>query len=525
MSEAPTKEKKHIKITYSTLASPDPLLHEYYDEAVVEAKANFGKTYPIFINGEERYGEQTFAKRSPIDLDMIIGYFQKGSEQDANDAIAAAEAAFPAWSRTPWQERIAIIRRAADLISERSFYISAMMSLEIGKNRLEALGDVEETADLFRYNCDAMEKNNGFDFRLLSESEKHHNRSVLKPYGVWVVISPFNFPAALAGGPASAALVAGNTVVLKPASDTPMTGWLLTECLRDAGIPAGVFNFVTGGGRSVGQTLVDHPATAGITFTGSYDVGMHILRTFTYDKYPRPVVAEMGGKNPVIISNKADVDKAAMGVMRAAFGLQGQKCSAASRVYVHADVKDAFMQKLLDLTRQINVGDPTLRENFMGPVANKSAYEDYQKFVADLHAAGNVVFGGETLDGLGYYCAPTVVDDLPEDHYLWQQEMFLPIVTVAPFTDLDDAMARANGVDYGLTAGFFSEDDDEIQWFLDNIQAGVVYVNRASSATTGAWPGYQSFGGWKGSGSTGKAAGSFYYVQQYMHEQSQTVVG
>ncbi len=516
--------EEHIKVTYSTLASPDPRLHTLYDEAVVRAKENFGRVYPLFINGEERFAEKTFEKRSPVNLDWVMGEFQYGSEQDVNDAIAAAKAAFPAWSGRPWQERVEIMRKAADLISDRLFDMGANMSLEIGKNRLEALGDVEETADLIRYNCDAIEQNNNFNNELLSESDKHHNRSVLKPYGVWVVISPFNFPGALAGGPAGAALIAGNTVVLKPATDTPLTSWFLTECFRDAGVPDGVFNFVTGSGRVVGQKLIDHPDVDGITFTGSYDVGMHIIRTFANGRYPRPVIAEMGGKNPTIVSKKADIDKAAIGIMRSAFGLQGQKCSACSRVYVHKDVKDELVAKLLENTKQINVGDPTEKDNWMGPVANKGAFEDYKEFVADLKANGDVLYGGEVLDGNGYYAAPTIVDNLPEDHRLWKHEMFLPIVTIAPFEDLDDAMDRANDVEYGLTAGFFSEDDDEIQWWLDNIQAGVLYVNRASGATTGAWPGYQSFGGWKGSGSTGKAAGSFYYIQQYMHEQSQTVV-
>lgn len=519
-----SEQKKKIKVTYSTLASPDPLLHEYYETAVEKAKANFGKNYPMFINGEERFAEKSFEKRSPINLDWVMGTFQYGTEQDVDDAVAAARAAFPSWSGRPWQERVEILRKAADLMSDRLFDIAANLSIEIGKNRLEALSDVEETADLIRYNCAAIEKNNGFNFELLAESEKHHNRSLLKPHGVWVVISPFNFPGALAGGPAGAALVAGNTVILKPATDTPLTAWFLTECFRDAGVPAGVFNFVTGSGRVVGQRLTDNPDVDGITFTGSYDVGMKILRDFAHGPYPRPVIAEMGGKNPTIISNKADLDKAALGVMRAAFGLQGQKCSACSRVYVHQDVKDEFMSKLLHLTEQINVGDPTKKENFMGPVANQGAYEDYQRFVADLRENGDIVYGGEVLEGPGYYVAPTIVDNLPHDHQLWKHEMFLPIVTVTDFTDFNEAMTLANDVEYGLTAGFFSEDDDEKQWFLDNIEAGVVYVNRASSATTGAWPGYQSFGGWKGSGSTGKAAGSFYYVQQYMKEQSQTVV-
>ena len=519
--------KKQFKVTYTTLSSPDPELHKLYDEAVQQAKNDFGKTYPLFINGEERHAAETFEKRSPINLDWVMGTFQKGSKQDFNDAVAAAKAAFPAWSRRPWQERVDIVRKAADLIHERLFYLGAMMSMEIGKNRLEALGDLGETADIYRYNCDAMEANNGFVFVNKQDDEHHRNRSVMKPYGVWAVIAPFNFPAALAGGPASAALVTGNTVVLKPATDTPITAWFLTQCFRDAGVPDGAINFVTGSGRVAGEALLNNPDVAGITFTGSYDVGMHILRTFSHSKYPRPVIAEMGGKNPTIISSKADLEKAAMGVMRSAFGLQGQKCSACSRVYIHEDLKAPFMEKLVALTEKINVGDPTEKDNWMGPVANKSAYEDYQKYVADLAENGNIAYGGRVLEiegRDGYYVAPTIVDDLPHDHRLWKEEMFLPIVTVTDFKELDDAMEKANDVDYGLTAGFYSEDDDEKQWFLDNIEAGVIYVNRLGGATTGAWPGYQTFGGWKGSGSTGNNAFSHSYLQQYMHEQSQTVV-
>jgi 1-pyrroline-5-carboxylate dehydrogenase len=233
----------------------------------------------------------------------------------------------------------------------------------------------------------------------------------------------------------------------------------------------------------------------------------------------------MGGKNPAIISQKADLDKAAMGVMRSAFGLQGQKCSANSRVFVHQDVKEPFMERLVALTGDIKVGDPSKQENWMGPVINKEAYDDYKRFVKDLAEHGRIVYGGNVLEeGNGYYVEPTIVDELPADHPLWKHEMFLPIVTVAEFEQLDAAMARANGVDYGLTAGFFSEDNEEVSWFLDNIEAGVIYVNRPAGATTGAWPGYQPFGGWKGSGSTGKAGGGRYYVQQYMHEQSQTII-
>ncbi len=520
--------KPKIKITYSTLSAASPELHQMFDEAVEQAKARFGTSYPMFINGQERFAGETFEDRSPINTDWLMGHFQKGTAEHGREALKAARAAFPGWSKTPWQERVALMRQAADLISDRSVEIGAAVALEVGKNRLESIGDVEETADLIRYYCDQMEANNGFVKTNLQESPKHHNTCLLKPYGVWVVISPFNFPFALAGGPSGGALVAGNTVVFKPASDTPLSGWLLTECMRDAGLPPGVFNFVTGPGSTIGQEMISNDEVDGITFTGSYDVGMHIIKTFAGGKWPRPCIAEMGGKNAVIVSRKADLDKAAMGIMRSAFGLSGQKCSAASRVYVEAPVKEALLQKLVDLTSKMAVGDPTRQDVFMGPAANKGGYKDFQRFAEMAAAGGKIAFGGHVLTegdyAKGYFVAPTIIDDLPLEHELWQVEMFLPLVAVAAVPSLEVAMREANNSAYGLTGGFFSEDKEEIQWYLDHIEAGVVYTNRAGGATTGAWPGYQTFGGWKGSGSTGKNGGGPYYVQQYMHEQSQTVV-
>jgi len=520
--------KPKIKITYSTLSAASPELHQMFDEAVEQAKARFGTNYPMFIDGEERWADETFEDRSPINTDWLLGHFQKGTAEHGSEALQAARAAFPGWSKTPWQERVALLRKAADLISDRSIEIGAAVALEVGKNRLESIGDVEETADLIRYYCDQMEANNGFVRTMLQESPKHHNSSHLKPYGVWVVISPFNFPFALAGGPSGGALVAGNTVVFKPASDTPLSGWLLTECMRDAGLPPGVFNFVTGPGSTIGQEMISNDQVDGITFTGSYDVGMHIIKTFAGGKWPRPCIAEMGGKNAVIVSAKADLDKAAMGITRSAFGLSGQKCSAASRVYVEEAVKDALLQKLVDLTSKMAVGDPTHQDVFMGPAANKGGYKDFQRFAELAARDGKIAFGGHVLTegdyAKGYFVAPTIIDDLPLDHELWQVEMFLPLVAVGAVPSLEVAMREANNSSYALTGGFFSEDKEEVRWYLDHIEAGVVYTNRAGGATTGAWPGYQTFGGWKGSGSTGKNGGGPYYVQQYMHEQSQTVV-
>ncbi|VAW39408.1 Delta-1-pyrroline-5-carboxylate dehydrogenase [hydrothermal vent metagenome] len=520
----PNKNRKRIKVTYSTLSSPDPLLHQYYDEDVAEAKANFGQTHPMYINGEWVTADKTFSKISPVNTSWTVGTFQEAGKVDVDKAVAAARAAFPAWRDTPWQERVRLLNKVADTISDRLFEISSVLSLEVGKNRLEAIGDVEETADLIRYCTDSMTENNGFIRDLKRESEHHRNRSVLKPHGVWGVISPFNFPAALSGGPCGAALVAGNTVVHKPAPEAPYTTVLLAQCFADAGLPAGVYNMVTGGDEP-GKRLVANADVDGLTFTGSYNVGMTILRHFAAEgPYARPVVLEMGGKNPTIITEKADVDKAALGVMRSAFGLTGQKCSACSRVYVHNSVKDEFTQKLVELTNQINVGDPTQQDVYMGPIINETAYNAYQKYVADAAEQGRILTGGKTLDPSGYYVAPTVIVDLPEDHYLWKHEMFAPVVAITGFDDKDEAMAKANDVTFGLTAGFFGEDDDEVEWFLNNIEAGVLYVNRSTGATTGAWPGYQSFGGWKGSTGTGKAAGSFYYLPQYMKEQSHTII-
>ena len=519
------KQRKHIKVTYSTLGSPDPLLHEYFEEDVADLKNNLGLRYRMLINGEWVEGDGSFENRSPINTDWLLGTFARASADHVDQAVAAAAAAFPAWRATPWSERCALVNRFADLISERLFEISAAVSMEIGKNRLEAIGDVEEAADLIRYCVDAMKDNAGFDRQLLSESDRHFNRSVLKPYGVWGVIGPFNFPAALTGGPTGAALVAGNTVVLKPAAEGSLTASLIAQCIVDAGIPAGVFNMVLGEDEP-GMALTANPELAGLTFTGSYDVGMSIIKSFaTAAGYYRPVVAEMGGKNPAIVSAKADLDKAALGVMRSAFGLTGQKCSACSRVYVDAAVKEEFLNKLVDLAAEVKVGDPTDVDTYMGPIISEKAYHAYRGYIAEMEA-GDIRTGGDTpAIGLGYFVAPTVVTDLPDDHRLWQHEMFAPIVAVRGYDSPDEAMRLANGVALGLTAGFYSEDPAEVEWFLDNMEAGVLYVNRATGATTGAWPGYQSFGGWKGSTGSNKASGSWYYLQQYMREQSHTIVG
>jgi len=519
-----------LKITYTTLSADNEELHLEFERAVDRLSAEFGKTHPQFIGAERRTGRPTFESRSPIDTDIVVGHFQRGTREDVQDAIAAARAAYPAWRATPWQERCAILEKVADLISAHVYDLSAVMVMEMGKSRLEALGEVEESADLIRWNVKQMRENNGYVKPLGSyDPKKDTNVSVLLPYGVWAVISPFNFPMSLAVNPAAAALLMGNTVVWKYSSDTPLVGLKVTELFLEAGVPAGVLNYVTGGGGSVGAELIDNPGVDGITFTGSYDVGYNMVYKKFAKTYPKPVIVEMGGKNPAIVAASADLDVAAMGVVRAAFGLDGQKCSACSRVYVQEGIKDAFIARLLETTRRIVVvGDPRDRRVFMGPVVNSNAYESYKHYVVKARTDGQILYGGNVLtDGplaKGYYVEPTIFTGVPEDHELVKQELFLPILYVGTFQTLEEALQKANDTEYGLTAGFFGKNEDEIQYFFDHIEAGVVYVNRAAGATTGAWPGIQAFGGWKSSGSTGKAIGSYYTMPLYGREQSRTII-
>ena len=520
-----TTSTPRMKITYATLSADNEELQSSFDAALERARANLGRTYPMLIGAEERLTDETFEDRSPIDTELVVARFPVGTRRDVQDAIDAARAAFPAWRDTPWRDRLAILRRAADLISERQFDYAALMTLEVGKNRLESLGDVEETADLLRYYGDEFEKADGFVKPLGSLSPIETTRSVLRPYGVFGVISPFNFPMALAGGPAGGAMIAGNTVVLKPSSDAPLSAWKFAEALRDAGLPDGVFNLVTGPGETVGAELQDNPGIDGMVFTGSYEVGMKLYRSFTKD-YPRPIITEMGGKNPAIVMGSADLDEAAEGVMRSAFGFDGQKCSANSRVYVEKSVAEEFVHKLVEKTREIAVGDPTQRENWMGPVINQRALDTFTKATEDARSdGGRIEIGGETDTERGFYPTPTVVTGLPLEHRLFRDELFVPFLVIGEVDSLEQAIEESNASAYGLTAGIFSHDDAEVKQFLDTIQAGVLYVNRRAGATTGAWPGIQSFGGWKGSGSSGKSGLGPYYVQQFLREQSQTVIG
>ena len=519
-----------FRLTYATMFDPPEALHERFEAAMQRVSQALGARHDLFIGGRDVQGAGFAPRPSPIDVQRNLGDFAVGDRGHVDAAMRDAQKAFPAWRATPVAERARLMRRVGEIMEERVYDIAAALVLEVGKNRMEALGEAQETVDFFRHYAEDFESHAGYEHELPNDplpGMTSRNRSVMRPYGPWVVIAPFNFPLALAGGPVAAALVTGNTVVVKGASDTPWAGRWLADCVRDAGLPPGVFAYLSGSGREVGEALAAHPLTAGITFTGSADVGMRLLRQMAGGTYPRPCIAEMGGKNACIVTARANLEHATQGIVRSAFGMGGQKCSATSRLYVESRVADELIERLLRQVAAIRVGDPVLRENWLGPVVNASAYANYARYVDELAAGGARILAGgrQRRDGdlaRGYYVEPTLVE-APLAHRLWRHEMFLPILLVHRVASRDEAMTLANDSDLGLTAGFYGA-ADEVPWFQENIEAGVTYANRPQGATTGAWPGYQPFGGWKGSGSTGKAIASFYYLAQYLREQSRTVV-
>src|SRR5215213_6941095 len=423
-----------MKITYSTMSAEQMVdLHAALDKAIADVKKQFGQTHPMFIHGQPVTAAKTFADESPIDTRWVLGHFQSGGREHFKEAVAAARSAAPAWAALPWRERVAKVRAVADAIRNHRWELSAIMGYEAGKNRLECVGDVEESADLMSYYCDQVEAHNGFEQSMATLGPDERNSSVLRPYGVWAVISPFNFPMALAGGPSSGALVAGNTVVFKPANQGALLGWKLYEIYRDAGIPPGAFHYLPGRGSVVGDAIVHHADVDGITFTGSYEVGMGIYRSFASD-FPKPVICEMGGKNPTIVTKNADLDKATDGVMRSAFGFGGQKCSANSRVYVEREVYDDFVAQLKDKTENIKVGNPLERDVYLGPLINDAAVQTFEEAAQEAKKNGNVITGGERLTegeyARGTFVQPTVVE-VPDDSWIWKTELFVPFVSVA----------------------------------------------------------------------------------------------
>jgi 1-pyrroline-5-carboxylate dehydrogenase len=515
------------KITYTTTSGNLEEFHQSFDDALTRIRAEAGKSHPFYISNKPIESRAApLVDQSPIDTSFILGRFSAAGPAHVDDAVQAARRAQREWGGRPWRERLAILRQAAKIIRERKYELAALMSLEVGKSRLESMGDAEESADLIDYYSQQVEDANGFVRPMERLTPVERNTDVLRPYGVFACIAPFNFPLALSAGMSSAALVAGNAVVYKPAEETPWTGLKLFEVYRDAGMPPGVFNILFGRREEIGDALWQHPGVDGVVFTGSRQVGMRIHAGLS-GRWVKPCLLELGGKNATVVLPSADLDAASEGVMRSAFSLQNQKCSATSRVYVQRQVLKPFLERLLEKTRSIRMGDPSERDVFFGPVINQRAVQRFQDAVARARQEGTVLLGGDRLTGgifgRGHFVAPTVAE-LPLDSVLYQEELFVPFLAIGTVENLEEAIAETNRVDYGLTAGIFSGEPSEIERFFNEVEAGVCYANKRSGATTGAWPGAQPFCGWKGSGSSGKGGCGPYYVAQFMREQSRTVI-
>ena len=500
------------------------IFHANFEKAIAEVKKELGKKNPIIINGKEIFSDDCFTVSSPGDTRITIAEFPKASVEDTKNAVTSAKNAFEKWCNVSYQKRVEIFRDCANLFSNKKFFLAAIMTFENGKNRIESMGDVDETIDFMRFYALQLEKNEGFCKHTFHPNPHEKTQTIMKPYGVWGIIAPFNFPSAIAIGMTTGALITGNTAVLKPASDAPLSSFQFAKILY-LKLPDGAINFVTGSGSIVGKTLIESSDVDGIAFTGSREVGMKGFQEFTKSA-SKPFISEMGGKNPVIVTKYADLEKASDGVMNAAFGYGGQKCSACSRVYVQQNMFDEFIAKLVKKTKNLKIGLPWEKDVFLGPVINEEAKNKFQDATNLAKQDGLVLTGGIVLQNSvyenGYYVTPTIVTDLPEDHKLIKDELFLPFLCIQKYDDFDDAIQLANDTEYGLTAGIFSENKEQLEKFFNKIQAGVVYVNRSASATTAALVSSQPFVGWKNSGSTGKGAGGENYLQQFMRTQTQT---
>ncbi len=515
------------RVTYSNIGADFGPLHDWLDEALPDfRKSSLGKSIPNIVGGHAELSGTSYDVMCPFDRDLLVARLVSADRKAVGDAVAAARAAQARWAGLGWQKRVSVIRRWADEVDKRKYDLGMAALYEVGKSRLEAIGEAEEAVDLLRWYGDEMERNEGFERQMARAVPNEETVCRLRPIGVFAVIAPFNFSVALPCNMMGACLVAGNTAVFKPSPGSGLTGSLLVEAARAAGMPDGVLNMVCG--EEAGPLLVAAEGIDGVAFTGSYEAGMSIYRQMAAGPYARPVICEMGGKNPTYVTAKADLDVAAEGLARSAFGLQGEKCSCCSVAYVEKAVYEPFLDLLAQKTGKLKVGNPEERDTFVGPVIDDDALERFDKAARSAQQAGRIVAGGKRLRtgeyANGNFVEPTIVADLPADHWINRKELFLPFLSVVPCETLAEGIANGNKVVYGLTAGVYTGDKTELKQFLDSAEAGVLYANRRSGATTGAWPGFQTFCGWKGSGVDSKGGLGPFTIPRYMREQSLTLM-
>ncbi|MEN8114401.1 MAG: L-glutamate gamma-semialdehyde dehydrogenase [Actinomycetota bacterium] len=480
-----------------------------YREALESVRSQLGVHAPLVIDGERIDTDRVIESVDPSQPDRIVGTASSATSDHAVAALAAAWKAYPAWSTRPAAERAEIIHRIGDLIAERIYEFAAWQTFEAGKNWAEAEADVAEAIDFCRYYAhQALEMDRALP---VYEYPGETNESWLQPIGAGVVIPPWNFPLAILVGMAVGPVAAGNTVVLKPASNTPLVGWGFMQIAEEAGIPAGVINFLPGPGSEVGDTLVDHPTTRFVNFTGSKEVGLRIAerssKVHDGQKWMKRAYMEMGGKDALIVDETTDIDAAADDAVRSAFGFQGQKCSACSRLIVIDEVHDALVEKIVERGAALKVGSPS-ENHAVGPVVSEAQHRAILSEIESGRSEGTLVLGGNAVekDG-GYYIEPTIFTDVAPDARLAQHEIFGPVLSVIRVADFDEAIEVANGTEYGLTGGLHSSDEERIERARREFHVGNLYINRK---ITGALVGIQPFGGFNMSGSNAKAGGPDY---------------
>ncbi|HTU82863.1 MAG TPA: L-glutamate gamma-semialdehyde dehydrogenase [Candidatus Acidoferrales bacterium] len=489
----------------------DPADAQAMRQALAEVKASFGKHYPLVIDGRRIETEKKIRSINPADPQVVVGLTSSASKEQAMQAVDAAARAFESWKRLSLEERAQYLFKAAALLRERRFAYDALLVYEVGKSWPEADGDIAEAIDFLEFY--AREALRYARPHAVVPIEGERNEMIYIPLGVGAVIPPWNFAGAIMMGMTAAAIVTGNTVVLKPSSDSAIVAAWFVDLLEEVGVPAGVVNFVPGSGSEIGDLIVSHPKIRFISFTGSKEVGLHInelaAKPQPGQKWIKRVVAEMGGKDSIVVAGDADVDAAVEGVAVSAFGFQGQKCSACSRAIVDARIYDEFLEKLQNRVKNITVGDPSDPANYMGPVVNESALKSISSYIEKGKSEGRLIAGGKRAGGAGYFLEPTVIADVAPDATIAQEEIFGPVLAVIKAKDFDDAMAIANNTEFGLTGSLYTSDEKKIARARDDFFVGNLYFNRKS---TGAMVGAHPFGGFNMSGTDSKAGGPDYLL-------------
>jgi 1-pyrroline-5-carboxylate dehydrogenase len=478
--------------------------------ALAQVKSELGRTYPLVIGGKHISTSQAFPSLNPSQPTQIVGYFSSATIEQVNEAVQVASSTFEHWKHVPAQERAGYLFAAADLLRQRRLLMNAWMIYEVGKSWVEADADTAEAIDFLEfYARDAIRLS---EEQPITKIPGEENALTYIPLGVGAVIPPWNFPCAIMAGMTSASFVAGNTVILKPASTAPAIAWQFMRILEDVGLPAGVVNFLTGSGSVIGDTLIDHPQLRFVAFTGSRDVGLRIFERASKhqpgQRWLKRSILEMGGKDAIVVDETADLEAAASAIVTSAFGFQGQKCSAASRAIIVSSVYDQVLNRIVELTRPLSTGDVTLSTTYMGPVIDENALKKILDYIEVGKNEGRLLTGG-THQGPGYFIEPTIFADVSPQARIAQEEIFGPVLAVIKARDFDEALTIANDTEYGLTGSLFTQLPERIERAKTDFHVGNLYLNRKC---TGALVGVHPFGGFNMSGTDSKAGGHDYLL-------------